>query len=130
MAKLKIAKIGSSNTLKDQYTGPSHLGGTGGASQAITSVGVKTIAIAYNTTANAQIVNGYILHQKGAHKFRVADQSSNNITTATLVNVAGNLRTQVKPLSLVTTPATWHLTQVESLTNLFTILLVTKCVMY
>ena len=93
MAKLKIAKIGSSNTLKDQYTGPSHLGGTGGASQAITSVGVKTIDIAYNTTANAQIVNGYILHQKGAHKFRVADQSSNNITTATLVNVAGNLRT-------------------------------------
>jgi hypothetical protein len=93
MAKLKIAAKESSGVLHDQYTGPSKLGGTGGASQAITSTGVKTIAIAYNTTANAQIANGYIVTQKGAHKFRVVDQSAANATKVTLVNATGNLRT-------------------------------------
>jgi hypothetical protein len=93
MAKLKIAAKESNGILHDQYTGPSKLGGTGGANQAITSTGVKTIAIAYNTTANAQIANGYIVAQKGAHKFRVVDQSAANATTVTLVNATGNLRT-------------------------------------
>ena len=94
MAKLKIASKESNGTLHDQYTGPSHLGGTGGASQSITTTGVKTIKIAYNTSANAQVANGYILAQKGAHKFRAVDQSAENATTVTLVNQAtANLRT-------------------------------------
>ena len=46
MAKLKISAKESNGTLHDQYTGPSHLGGTGGASQSITTTGVKTIKIA------------------------------------------------------------------------------------
>ena len=94
MAKLKIASKDSSGILHDQYTSPAKLGGTGGANQSITSTGVKTIAIAYNTAANTQIANGYVITQKGAYKFRVADQFGANITVATLVNQATpNLRT-------------------------------------
>jgi hypothetical protein len=93
MAKLKIASKDSSGILHDQYTGPARLGGTGGANQSITSTGVKTIVVAYNTAANTQIANGYVIAQKGAHKFRVADQSAANATTVTLVNATGNLRT-------------------------------------
>ena len=93
MAKLKIAAKESNGTLHDQDS-PGTGGGTGGASQAITTTGVKTIKVAYNTAANAQIANGYILAQKGAHKFRVVDQSAANATTVTLVNTAvANLRT-------------------------------------
>jgi hypothetical protein len=92
MAKLKIAHKETNGTLHDQdYPGTG--GGTGGKSQSITSTGVKTIDISYNTRGNVQIDHGYIISQKGAHKFRVADQSQNNITTVTLVNATGNLRT-------------------------------------
>jgi hypothetical protein len=92
MAKLKISSKGSDGTLRDQgYPGTD--GGTGGASQAITTTGVKTINVEYNTAANAQITNGYIVAQKGTRKFRVADQSAANATTVTLVNATGNLRT-------------------------------------
>ena len=93
MAKLKIAAKESNGTLHDQAS-QGVGGGTGGASQAITTTGVKTIKVAYNTAANAQIANGYITAQKGAHKFRVVDQSAANATTVTLVNTAvANLRT-------------------------------------
>ena len=55
MAKLKISAKESNGTLHDQYTGPSHLGGTGGASQSITTTGVKTIKIAYNIKPQSYI---------------------------------------------------------------------------
>jgi hypothetical protein len=70
MAKLKIAHK-TNGTLLDQKVRPllsdgvTQVGGTGGQGQSITTTGVKTIAVTYNTTANAQVTTGYIIAQKG-----------------------------------------------------------------
>ena len=95
MAKLKIAHK-TNGTLLDQKVRPllddasTQVGGTGGQGQSITSTGVKTIAVTYNTTANAQVTTGYIIAQKGIRKFRVANAASagTSIETITLVNKA------------------------------------------
>ena len=96
MAKLKIAKIQNDGTKVDQYTGPAKLGGTGGISGTITTTGVTTIAVVYNTAANVQVAHGYIEAQKGTHKFLVANanavisgsQFGSQQTKITLANVA------------------------------------------
>jgi hypothetical protein len=98
MAKLKIAHKLTDGTLTDQKVRPTTngttIGGTGGQGQSITTTGVKTIAVTYNTTANVQVTTGYIIRQKGVRKFRVANAASvgTSIETVTLVNkVAGAL---------------------------------------
>jgi hypothetical protein len=94
MAKLKIAHKETNGTFHSQDI-PGAAGGTGGPSQSITTTGVKTIDVSYNTTANAQVTHGYIIAQKGSRKFRVANSASagTSITTVTLVNATGGLRT-------------------------------------
>jgi len=95
MAKLKIAHK-TNGTLIDQKVRPllsdgvTQVGGTGGQGQSITSTGVKTIAVTYNTTANAQVSTGYIIRQKGIRKFMVANANAagTSIETITLVNKA------------------------------------------
>jgi hypothetical protein len=99
MAKLKIAHKQTDGTLTDQKVRPTltngtTIGGTGGQSQSITTTGVKTIAVTYNTTANAQVTTGYIFNQKGMRQFRVANAAAvgTAVTNVTLVNkVAGAL---------------------------------------
>lgn len=96
MAKLKIAHKQTNGTLSDQTVRPlladgtTQVGGTGGKGQSITSTGVKTIAVTYNTTANAQVTTGYIFNQKGIHEFRVANAAAEgtSVTNVTLVNKA------------------------------------------
>jgi len=82
MAKLKIAH--GSTVDQGQASG---FGGTGGQPSASTS-GVKTIALTYNTTANVQVSDGYVITQKGAKKFLCANAASlgSDVTTVTLVN--------------------------------------------
>lgn len=94
MAKLKIAhKI--NGTLIDQKVRPALdngtvIGGTGGPGQSITTTGVKTIALTYNTDANVQVTTGYIFNQKGIRQFRVANAAAvgTAVTNVTLVNKA------------------------------------------
>ena len=96
MAKLKVAHKQTNGTLNDQKVRPlldngtTQVGGTGGQGQSITSTGVKTIAVTYNTTANAQVATGYIIRQKGIRKFLVANANAagTSIETVTLVNKA------------------------------------------
>ena len=66
MAKLKIAKIQNDGTKVDQYTGPAKLGGTGGISGTITTTGVTTIAVVYNTAPMCKS-HTVILKHKKAH---------------------------------------------------------------
>ncbi len=95
MAKLKIAHK-TNGTLIDQKVRPllddgsTQVGGTGGQGQSITSTGVTTIAVTYNTAANVQVSTGYIIAQKGIKKFRVANAASagTSIENVTLVNKA------------------------------------------
>jgi len=95
MAKLKVAHKQTNGTLTDQKVRPTltngtTIGGTAGQSQSITTTGVKTIAVTYNTTANAQVTTGYIIRQKGIRKFLVANAASvgTSVETVTLVNKA------------------------------------------
>ena len=85
--KLKIAHKNGS-TLVDQADGTAGYGGTGGQPKTVTSTGVKTIDVVYNTTGNAQVAHGYIVTQKGARKFLCANSAAvgTQITTVTLVN--------------------------------------------
>lgn len=94
MAKLKIAHK-TNGTLIDQKVRPALdngtvVGGTGGQGQSITSTGVTTIAVTYNTDANVQVTTGYIFNQKGIRQFRVANAAAvgTAVTTVTLVNKA------------------------------------------
>jgi len=84
MAKLKIAE---SSTVDTGFA--SGYGGTGGKPSTITS-GVKTIALTYNTAANVQVSDGYIVGQKGAKKFLCANAAvgddTTDLTTVVLVN--------------------------------------------
>lgn len=82
MAKLKIAH--GATVDQGQASG---FGGTGGQPSAETS-GVKTIALTYNTSANARVASGYIIAQKGAKKFLCGNAAAvgSDITTVTLVD--------------------------------------------
>lgn len=94
MAKLKLAHK-TNGTLIDQKVRPALdngtvVGGTGGKGQSITTTGVKTIAVTYNTDANVQVTTGYIFNQKGIRQFRVANAAAEGtaVTNVTLVNKA------------------------------------------
>jgi hypothetical protein len=95
MAKLKIAHK-TNGTLTDQKVRPllddgvTQVGGTGGQGQSITTTGVKTIAVTYNTDANVQVTTGYIFNQKGIRQFRAANAAAvgTAVTNITLVNKA------------------------------------------
>jgi hypothetical protein len=87
MAKLKIAKTGPSGTLKDQYVSPTiidgaHIGGTGGDTGQTGQQIQGTAKVGSNSAAAC-----FIVAQKGTHKFRVQDAST-NVGTCTLVNLA------------------------------------------
>lgn len=89
MAKLKIAH--STSIDQGQASG---FGGTGGQHQTITSTGVKTINVQYVDADSNSVDNGYIISQKGARKFLVANAAAvgTQITTVQLTNTdAGNL---------------------------------------
>jgi hypothetical protein len=91
MAKgLKIAHKQASGTLTDQSDGTIY-GGVGGIPQTITSTGVKTINVQYNTSANAVVANGYIITQKGKREFLVANSAAvgTQVTLIQLVNKTG-----------------------------------------
>ena len=91
MAKgLKIAHKETSGILHDQSDGTIY-GGVGGIPQTITSTGVKTINVQYNTSANAVVANGYIISQKGKREFLVANSAAvgTQVTLIQLVNKTG-----------------------------------------
>lgn len=96
MAKgFKIAHIQSDGTTVDQNisTTVTSLGGVGGIPQWITSTGVKTVKVQFRDSTGILHTNAYIISQKGATKFMVANavgavaghtQSNASITTCTL----------------------------------------------
>ena len=91
MAKgLKHAHKQTSGTLTDQADGTSGYGGTGGRPQSYTTTGTKTINVTYNTAANAQVTNGYIIAQKGKREFYVGNSAAvgTSLTFIQLVNKA------------------------------------------
>ena len=88
MAKLKIAKTNSvTSQLVDKYTSPTtisgnHIGSVGGIHSQVGPQINANVKVGTNA-----VTTGSILFQKGAHKFRVQDDSG-NIGTCTLVNLA------------------------------------------
>ena len=91
---LKIAHK-ENGTLHDQKvsTTISSIGGTGGIPQWVTSTGTKTVKVQYNTSDGIYHANAYIISQKGAKQFLVANavgavngatHSNASITVATL----------------------------------------------
>ncbi len=92
---LKISHERSDGTLVDQEvsTTISSIGGTGGIPQWITTQGVKTVKVQFRTSAGVLHANAYIIAQKGAKQFLVANatgavgshtQANASITVATL----------------------------------------------
>jgi hypothetical protein len=92
---LKISHERSDGTLVDQEvsTTISSIGGTGGRPQWVTVEGVKTVKVQFNTDAGILHSNAYIVSQKGAKQFRVANavgatenvtHSNASVTVATL----------------------------------------------
>ena len=105
MAKLKIAHTRTDGTVADQYvrgvdSNSIHPGGTGGQGSTITSE-VATIKVVYIDSEGTEVESGYIIAQKGAHKFRVANTAAEgeNVTTVTLADVTGNTSTILAGLS-------------------------------
>ena len=91
--KLKIAHK-QNGILTDQADGTSGFGGTGGIPKTVTSTGTKTISIQYVTPANVAVSTGYIVTQKGARKFMVANSAAVGTQVATVLltnNSAANL---------------------------------------
>jgi hypothetical protein len=92
---LKISHERSDGTLVDQEvsTTISSIGGTGGRPQWITVQGVKTVKVQFNTDASIYHGNAYVVAQKGARQFLVANavgateratHSNASVTVATL----------------------------------------------
>ncbi|CAB4129049.1 hypothetical protein UFOVP112_147 [uncultured Caudovirales phage] len=99
MAKgLKIAHEQSDGTKLDQRIGSNiYQGAVGGIPQWVTVDGVRTLKVAFRTDANVFHGNGYIIAQKGASQFLVANavgavtgatHSNASVTVCTLTNVA------------------------------------------
>ena len=88
MAKLQIAHKDASGVLHDQKTSPTaanvggYYGGTGGENATLTSTGVKTILVEYNTASNVQVTGGYVVAQKGIRKFLVANVATASVKTS------------------------------------------------
>ena len=71
---LKIAHKESSGALHDQRIGTSITqGAVGGIPQWVTGSGVATLKVQYRTTAGVLHANAYIISQKGAKQFLVAN---------------------------------------------------------
>ena len=71
---LKIAHKESSGSLHDQRIGSNVTqGAVGGIPQWVTGTGVKTLKVQYRTTAGVLHANAYIISQKGAKQFLVAN---------------------------------------------------------
>ena len=96
---LKISHERADGTLVDQEvsTTISSIGGTGGRPQWVTAQGVKTIKVQFNTAASVLHANAYIISQKGAKQFMVANavgatethtHSNASVTIATLTQGA------------------------------------------
>jgi hypothetical protein len=92
---LKISHERDDGTLVDQEvsTTISSIGGTGGRPQWVTVQGVKTVKVQFRTDAGILHSNAYIVSQKGAKQFRVANavgatesvsQSNASVTIGTL----------------------------------------------
>lgn len=99
MAKgLKLAHKQSTGILGDQRIGSNIFqGAVGGIPQWVTVSGVRTLKVAFRTAANVFHGNGYIISQKGASQFLVANavgavlgatHSNASVTVCTLTNVA------------------------------------------
>jgi hypothetical protein len=87
MAKLKITNTSTDGIIHDRYTAlyqinSAYVGGTGGNTTQAGRQISPTVKIGSGTAAA-----GSILFQKGAHKFRITDNTG-NVATATLVNLA------------------------------------------
>ena len=114
MAKLKIQHT-SGGIVHDRYVSPitingNHIGGTGGnTNQAVPTI-QPTVKI-----GSASATSGYILHQKGIHKFRVTDGT--NIGTCTLVNLA--TPTAANTMSIIVTKADTSTFRASRITNKF-----------
>lgn len=71
---LKIAHKESSGTLHDQRIGSNITqGAVGGIPQWVTGTGVRTLKVQYRTAAGVLHANAYIISQKGAKSFLVAN---------------------------------------------------------
>lgn len=72
---LKISHERADGTLVDQEVSDtiSSIGGTGGRPQWITTEGVKTVKVAFRTSAGILHSNAYIIAQKGATQYFVAN---------------------------------------------------------
>jgi len=92
---LKISHERSDGTLVDQEVSAtiSSVGGTGGRPQWVTVQGVKTVKVQFRTSAGVLHANAYIIAQKGAKQFLVANavgatesrtHSNASVTIATL----------------------------------------------
>jgi hypothetical protein len=130
MAKgLKIAHKQADGTLVDQrLTGSAtvtanYFGGVGGIPQWVTSTGVRTIKVQYRTAANVFHGNAYIIAQKGANQFLVANavgavngatHSNASVTVCTLANIADPNTSAVAQL---TAPSTMVITGNTNLIN-------------
>ena len=126
---LKIAHKQADGTLVDQrLTGSAtvssnYFGAVGGIPQWVTSTGVKTIKVQYRTAANVFHGNAYIIAQKGANQFLVANavgavegetHSNASVTLCTLANIADPTTSAVIQL---TAPSTMCITGYTNLIN-------------
>jgi len=117
MGKLKIQQTNSVTTsqLHDRYASPitingNHIGGVGGNTNQATPTIQPTVKIGSNSAAS-----GYIIAQKGAHKFRVTDGSHTGICT--LVNLA--TPTVANTMSIIVTKADSTTFRASRITNKF-----------
>ena len=102
---MKIAVVQDDGVLVDQGQ-PSGEGGTGGIPQAVTATGIKTIDVQYQTAEGTAVAHGYIISQKGARKFLVADSDAvgTKISVVTIVNkAAGDLLPGEASISCINT---------------------------
>jgi hypothetical protein len=104
MAKLKITKTDSSGQIHDRYTGPesingAYVGGTGGnTGQAGRQIQGQVHIVGQSSA------QGFIIAQKGSHKFRVQDASTNQ-GTCTLTNSPNPAAGQMNILLTLNTAA-------------------------
>ena len=114
MGKLKIQQT-SGGIVHDRYVSPTliggnHIGGVGGNTNQVAPAIQPTVKIGSNSAAS-----GYIIAQKGAHKFRVTDGSHTGICT--LVNLA--TPTAANTMSIIVTKSDSTTFRASRITNKF-----------
>ena len=121
MAKgLKIAHEQANGTLVDQRIGSNiYQGAVGGIPQWVTVEGVRTLKVAFRTSANVFHGNGYIISQKGASQFLVANavgavlgatHSNASVTVCTLTNVSDPANVATTGSTQLTTASGMYIT--------------------